>query len=90
MERAQATELQKLLAIEESALRQKSRIQWIQHGDGNYHIFFQAMKERYNRNCIDALFDEHERKQVIASDIQQEILGFYKKPLGSSVDSLPM
>ena len=57
LEKTHYLALQKLLAIEESALRQKSRILWLQQGDANTHVFFQAMKERYNQDSIDVLYD---------------------------------
>ncbi|XP_021850220.2 uncharacterized protein [Spinacia oleracea] len=38
--------LKKWLGIEEQALKQKSRVQWLKVGDSNHHYFYAAMKER--------------------------------------------
>ncbi|XP_021863179.1 uncharacterized protein [Spinacia oleracea] len=45
-EKRQTELLKKFLGIQESAYRQKSRIQWLKTGDSNSKFFFSAMKER--------------------------------------------
>ncbi|XP_010691902.1 uncharacterized protein LOC104905150 [Beta vulgaris subsp. vulgaris] len=81
--------LKKFLDVKESAYKQKSRIQWLQLGDGNNHYFFQAMKERYARNNIDILYDDQGHKLTLNSSIQAEVLNFYKRLLGSAASTLP-
>lgn len=54
-EAMQIAALRKLMAVEESAYRHKSRIQWLKLGDSNSHFFFHSMKERFVRNSIDIL-----------------------------------
>lgn len=39
--------LKKFLVVEESAYKHKSKIRWLQLGDGNNHFFFHAMKDKF-------------------------------------------
>ncbi|XP_021733072.1 uncharacterized protein LOC110699869 [Chenopodium quinoa] len=69
--------------IQESIFKQKSRIHWVKHGDGNSHYFFSVMKTRQGRNRIDSIFDSN---QVLPKDtdvISHEIISFYKSLLGT-------
>lgn len=75
-------QLHKYLEIDESALKQKSRIQWLKHGDDNNHFFFQAMKERVMRNSIDILYTDSGEALYKNEDIQKEIVLFYQTLLG--------
>ncbi|XP_056698200.1 uncharacterized protein [Spinacia oleracea] len=81
--------LKKWLRVDEIALRQKSRIQWLQVGDSNHQFFFSAMKERNRQNRISVLYDENNNKLVEPDGIQGEIVGFDKTLLGSASSSLP-
>ena len=45
-EKACSLQLRKWLHVEESALAQKARIQWLKLGDSNNQFFFRAIKER--------------------------------------------
>ncbi|XP_056695746.1 uncharacterized protein [Spinacia oleracea] len=87
-EKKQLELLKKFLGIQESAYRQKSRIQWLKTGDSNSKFFFSAMKERYTRNSIDLLYDTAGRKLVTTEEIQKEICDFYKELVGSAADNL--
>ncbi|XP_056698434.1 uncharacterized protein [Spinacia oleracea] len=80
--------LKLFLKVQESAYRQKSRIQWLQLGDSNSKFFFSAMKERYAINSIDVLYDDHGTKLTTETDIQAEIKNFYGKLIGSAATSL--
>lgn len=80
--------LRKFLAVEESAYRQKSRIQWLKLGDSNSHFFFHSMKERFARNSIDLLYDANGIKLTRIVDIQNEVMNFYKDLLRSAAISL--
>ena len=88
-ERTFTDNLRKWLRVDEISLRQKSRIQWLQVGDSNHHFFFSSVKERNRQNRITVLFDDCGNKLVEADAIQGEIVGFYKKLLGSAAQSLP-
>lgn len=55
--------------IEENAYKHKSRIPWLQVGDGNNHFFFHAMKDRFARNSIDVLYDYHGNRLTKNEDI---------------------
>jgi hypothetical protein len=81
--------LRKWNFIEESALKQKSRIQWLKLGDSNNHFFHAAMKARYNTNRINLLYNAQGDRLEDPVGIQQEILHFYKSLLGSRASSLP-
>lgn len=77
----------KFLAIQESAYKQKARIQWLQLGDSNTKFFFTAMKERYSRNSIDILFDSTGKK-LTTGEIADEISKFYKALMGTTAPTL--
>ncbi|XP_056691836.1 uncharacterized protein [Spinacia oleracea] len=80
--------LKKFLHIQESAYRQKARIQWLQVGDSNSKFFFSAMKERIARNSIDILYDDSLKKLSTTREIQEEVSSFYKKLIGTAASSL--
>ncbi|XP_056690241.1 uncharacterized protein [Spinacia oleracea] len=80
--------LKKFLHIQESAYRQKVRIQWLQVGDSNSKFFFSAMKERIARNSIDILYDDSGKKLSTTQEIQEEVSSFYKKLIGTAASSL--
>ncbi|XP_056691739.1 uncharacterized protein [Spinacia oleracea] len=80
--------LKLFLKVQESAYRQKSRIQWLQLGDSNSKFFFSAMKERYAINSIDVLYDDQDTKLTNETDIQAEIKKIYEKLIGSAATSL--
>lgn len=87
-EKACIGNLRKWLKVDEIALRQKSRIQWLQVGDTNHHLFFSSVKERNKQNRISVLFDENNNKLVESDVIQEEMVSFYRKLLGSAASSL--
>ncbi|XP_021719374.1 uncharacterized protein LOC110687055 [Chenopodium quinoa] len=73
----------------ESILKQKSRVDWIKLGDSNSHYFFSVLNQRKNRNRIDSIYINDD---IILKDpamVQAEIIGFYKKLLGSAASTLP-
>ncbi|XP_021773606.1 uncharacterized protein LOC110737576 [Chenopodium quinoa] len=77
------------LRIQESIYKQKSRIDWMQLGDGNNHYLFSVMKHRQRRNMIDTLYNDHDLLLNVPADIEEELTSFYKKLLGSKATSLP-
>ncbi|XP_056695388.1 uncharacterized protein [Spinacia oleracea] len=87
-ERECSEALKKFLHIQESAYRQKARIQWLQVGDSNSKFFFSAMKERIARNSIDILYDDSRKKLSTTQEIQEEVSSFYKQLIGTAASSL--
>ncbi|KAL2924549.1 hypothetical protein RDABS01_023077 [Bienertia sinuspersici] len=75
--------LKKWLSIEESALRQKARIQWLKLGDSNERFFYSAVKARQDFNSVRALYSEQGQKLVDMQDIRGEFVKFYSNLLGS-------
>lgn len=51
-ERKLKSELEKRVMIEESILKQKSRIQWLKLGDANTTYFHASMKSRVSINMM--------------------------------------
>lgn len=47
------------------------------------------MKERFVKNSIDILYDAQDIKLTQTIDIQNEVMSFYKKLLGSATTNLP-
>ncbi|XP_019264348.1 PREDICTED: uncharacterized protein LOC109241980 [Nicotiana attenuata] len=82
-------DLEKWILIEESIYRQRSRVQWLKLGDSNSANFFAQMKNRSNLNGIQFLTNDMGDQLVLEDDIEAEIMGYYKKLLGSSAESLP-
>ncbi|XP_021851602.2 uncharacterized protein [Spinacia oleracea] len=70
-EKEMSSKLKKFLLIQESAFKQKSRIQWLKLGDSNSKFFFSAMKERNPRNSIDELFDSAGQKLSTNKEITE-------------------
>lgn len=42
----------KALLLEEQFLKQKSRVQWLKHGDGNSKFFYNSCRGNWNTNKI--------------------------------------
>ncbi|XP_019267319.1 PREDICTED: uncharacterized protein LOC109244651 [Nicotiana attenuata] len=82
-------ELEKWVQIEESVYKQKSRVQWLKLGDSNSGYFFAQMKHRNSTNGIQILTDDMGRQLVLDDEIEAEVLGYYRKLLGSKDDSIP-
>ncbi|XP_075074577.1 uncharacterized protein LOC142162154 [Nicotiana tabacum] len=70
--------LEKWILVEESILRQKSRVQWLKLGDTNFAYFHANIKNIITQNKIRSLVSD--RGEMIQSEkgIEDEILGFYK------------
>lgn len=76
------SELQKALSAEEVFLRQKSRVQWLDLGDGNNSFFHRSCKNRWNSNKLLILEDrngdthtEHGKIADIATSYFRDLLG---------------
>ncbi|XP_047268161.1 uncharacterized protein LOC124898561 [Capsicum annuum] len=80
--------LEKWFGVEESILKQKSRARWIKLGDANTHYFFEVMKERAQRKQITILTSLIGIKLTKPTNIQTEVVQFYKGLTGSSTYKL--
>ncbi|XP_019267108.1 PREDICTED: uncharacterized protein LOC109244466 [Nicotiana attenuata] len=87
-QKALKCELEKWVMIEESIYKQRSRVQWLKPGDSNSAYFFAQMKNR-SLNGIQILTNDMGTQLVMEDDIEAEILGYYKKLLGSRADNIP-
>ncbi|XP_021859027.2 uncharacterized protein [Spinacia oleracea] len=76
--------LRKWLFVEESALKQKSRIQWLADGDSNSKFFYASVKQRRNMNRISLLYTTQGHKIVDPGEITVEIQKFYMALLGTA------
>ncbi|XP_021769725.1 uncharacterized protein LOC110733967 [Chenopodium quinoa] len=81
--------VKKWVGIQESIYKQKSRVDWLQLGDGNNKYFFSVMKHRQSRNRIDSLYTDQDILLRTPADIEEELTGFYKNILSSKAISLP-
>ncbi|KAK6804275.1 hypothetical protein RDI58_002059 [Solanum bulbocastanum] len=79
----------KWLNVEESIMRQKSRMQRLKLGDGNTAYFHVSLKNRLAQNRITSLTSANGNIMASSSDIEEEILGFYKKLLETCANQLP-
>ena len=79
--------LEKWSMIEESALRQKSRIRWIQLGDDNF--FSSVIKDRTQKKQIISIMSLKGKMLYDPQEIQDEFVMFYKSLMGTSAGKLP-
>lgn len=88
-EREVKLNLEKWLNVEESILRQKSRVQWLKLGDGNTTYLHVSLKNRISQNRITSLTSARGSIMTNSKDIEEEIIGFYKQLLGTCASQLP-
>lgn len=72
------------LKVEEQLLQQKSRINWLQKGDGNNSFFFNSCKGRWNSNKILQLMDDEGGLHSTHQAISMVAVDFFKGLIGSS------
>lgn len=70
----------------ENILKQKSKIHWLQCGDGNNRFFHASLKSR-SKSDILVLQDAAGNKLVEGAAIEREITSLYKQLLGSAVET---
>ncbi|XP_019233129.1 PREDICTED: uncharacterized protein LOC109213752 [Nicotiana attenuata] len=83
-------ELEKWLEVEESIVKQKSRIKWLKLGDSNTSYFHVCVKNRQAMKHIGRLMDSAGQILQSNSEVEEEILSFYKKLLGTAASQLPV
>ncbi|XP_075080165.1 uncharacterized protein LOC142165528 [Nicotiana tabacum] len=71
-------ELAKWLEVEESVLKQKSRIKWLKLGDSNTTYFNAYVKYRQTSNHIGRLTNSAGQILQSAIEVEKDILSFYK------------
>ena len=81
--------LEKWSLIEEIALRQKSRIKWIQLGDAKNKYFSSVIKERTQKKQVRSIMSLNGQMLYDPQEIQEEFVMFYKSLMGSSAGKLP-
>ncbi|XP_019254007.1 PREDICTED: uncharacterized protein LOC109232716 [Nicotiana attenuata] len=88
-EREVKQQLEKWVVIEESILKQKSRVKWLQLGDAKNAYFYACMKNRTAHkqirrlNTVDGNIAQNEK------EVESEIVKFYQKLLGTAAAELP-
>ncbi|XP_075086042.1 uncharacterized protein LOC142168789 [Nicotiana tabacum] len=89
MEKKTLLNLEKWSLIEESVLQQKVRARWIQLGDSNSKYFTAVMKDRTQRKQITEITTLLGDKLTDPKAIKRKIVDFYKRLMGSAINSLP-
>ncbi|XP_019258094.1 PREDICTED: uncharacterized protein LOC109236376 [Nicotiana attenuata] len=82
-------QLEKWLRVEESILKQKSRIQWLKLGDGNNAYFYASMKNRNSQNKIQKLTRSNGTVTQTKQEMEDEVMSFYKQLLGTAAEKIP-
>ncbi|XP_070049964.1 uncharacterized protein LOC142171954 [Nicotiana tabacum] len=70
--------LEKWVMVEESILKQKSRIQWLNLGDSNATFFHASIKNRNAQKKITRWLNQAGTYTQTEEEVQQEITQFYK------------
>ncbi|WMV29674.1 hypothetical protein MTR67_023059 [Solanum verrucosum] len=81
--------LEKWLNIEKSIIKKKSRVQWLQLGDGNTTYFHTSLKNIIAQKKITSLITNTGRYVTSRTEIEEEITAFYKQLLRSYATQLP-
>lgn len=79
-----------LCRAEESFLRQKSRVQWLNLGDQNTEFFFRMVKSRQGRNKIVSIVKEDGSRVDNPTEIKDEIVRFFQNLLSSTPRPTPI
>jgi len=87
-EKETTQDLEKWSLIEESVMRQKSRIRWIKLGDSNTKYFAVIIKKRTVRKQIMELNTLARNKIIDPKAIKDEIITFYRSLMGTSAKEL--
>lgn len=88
-EREHTHQLKYWSAVEESIMKQKSRIDWLKLGDANTKFFHASMKQRQQRNRMKTIFKADNTLCKEPKEIRAEVENFYKGLLGTKASVLP-
>ncbi|XP_060170802.1 uncharacterized protein LOC132601754 [Lycium barbarum] len=83
-------ELEKWYQIQESAMKQKARVNWLKLGDSNTTYFHACLRNRMAQNHIRSLTTNDGRLIQTDAQVQEEVVGFYKQSLGTAASHLPI
>lgn len=79
-----AQTLDKLLLEEEALLLQKSRVKWLELGDGNSSFFFNKTKANWNSNKILAIENADGEVVFGHNDVASVVVDYFKNSIGTS------
>jgi hypothetical protein len=74
----------RLAEVEESFLRKKSRLQWLNLGDKNSKFFFNSVKGFHSRNRILSIHDDNGMCLTDAREVKDTIVSYFHKFLWGS------
>jgi len=74
-----------ILAAKENFLKQKSRIKWLNLGDGNNSFFHNSVKVRNSTNLIKVLKDSEGNSIHDVMEIKSMAINFYQQLLGTTL-----
>lgn len=77
-------EVLSLSNIEEKLLKKKSKVEWLRLGDGNNSHFHASLKSKRRQTQIANLKDEAGNILYQQKDIEQEIIKYYNKLIGTA------
>ncbi|XP_070006032.1 uncharacterized protein [Nicotiana sylvestris] len=75
--------------IEEKILRQKARVNWIDHGNSNSKYFYAQLKIRANKNTITSVYNELGVKITDPKAVEKEFTCFFKQLMGKATGLKP-
>ncbi|KAK6782210.1 hypothetical protein RDI58_020006 [Solanum bulbocastanum] len=84
----QINQVEKWSMIDERALRQKSRIKWIQLGDANNKSFSSIIKKRTRKKQIRSITSLSGQMIYDPTEIQDEFVQFYKSLMGTTTSNM--
>ena len=87
-EQEATTQLRKWRKVEDKALFQKARINWLRNGDENTAYFHATIKERRASNTIYDLLDAEGKWHNKAKEIHSEIIQYFQKLQGTATPHL--
>ncbi|CAK8566524.1 unnamed protein product [Lathyrus sativus] len=74
--------------MEEKSLMQNYKVDWLRLGDGNNAYFHAIMKEKNKQNGLHRLENNQGKILDEFKDIEQEIIQFYQKMIGTNTQTL--
>lgn len=86
-ERLAAKILETALLEEEAFLLQKSRVKWLQSGNGNNNFFFNQVKANWNHNKILALENCEGQIEFGQANVAKIAVNYFSNTLGTAVES---
>ncbi|XP_060182214.1 uncharacterized protein LOC132611870 [Lycium barbarum] len=88
-EKATLLEIAKWRNIEELALRQKSKSNWITSRDSNSKYFHAQCKIRASRNTITSVYADNGSKITDPVLVETEFISFFTKHMGTAAEEMP-